>query len=496
MATGGKSMNICLVGLPKSGRTNIISSLLGYAALYEKTNVVIYENLLSDDGIKYNIYDLPSIGNIESDLSVYNEPICSVVKKCDLVMWVSDSTTAFSTSNELTQFNKIRLFLDENKLSCKLAIVISKANTVPAHKLCSAHHPDTKDNLTNLEFLENELGCDCGEIEDGESFESLKTCINALNLGTPIIYFNAFGRNVHSPRNKMSNGFYKNSSGILCVYSLKFKPFNTNTEFNLKQFIDDKLLISPEEFEFNKIKEFVNVQFTDFIKITCDRCIFYKDDEFNKIGQVFSELFNSCEYEENKDKLLHFILYYHNGHILNEKTNLLGLTDNDAIDIDKLVHNNSVHRVWNLLCKFIKINIGNALFNKYVDKLNHYQTYRLIVIANDVDIYNKLRVYANCRLTGRLDLFSGTNENTTFIFEPIYNIEYFTSGKMFELFTTSDHNCKYTVEIFSTSTIQLIKSIRAQVFGNAENDITEASIVAAYEKYGLFWKPLTIAKTV
>ena len=75
----------------------------------------------------------------------------------------------------------------------------------------------------------------------------------------------------------------------------------------------------------------------------------------------------------------------------------------------------------------------------------------------------------------------------------INNLDYFQSSKCFEITTETktDDNKKYTTEIFNTKLLKQVKEIREKVFGEAEKDIDITMIPIAYEKYGLFWKPIS-----
>ena len=139
-----------------------------------------------------------------------------------------------------------------------------------------------------------------------------------------------------------------------------------------------------------------------------------------------------------------------------------------------------------MISRFIKIDIKK--YYNYLDNYNDLtlnQIYRLIQISNDLDIYDKLYLYShpNCETINLGD--------TQFICKNIYNIEYFLSGKVFELQSIEDNseNIKYSKEIYKTSILKRIKEIRKKVFGDAEDDIDINMIPIAYDKYGLFWNP-------
>ena len=106
-------MIIGLVGLVSAGKSSIINALVGdkvakTGICRTTTEPSLYENLISDDNIKYNIYDLPGISDIEDTTNKYTEVVYSIIKKCNIVFWVSDIHKAFLTKHELTEFEKIK----------------------------------------------------------------------------------------------------------------------------------------------------------------------------------------------------------------------------------------------------------------------------------------------------------------------------------------------------------------------------------------------------
>ncbi len=80
-----------------------------------------------------------------------------------------------------------------------------------------------------------------------------------------------------------------------------------------------------------------------------------------------------------------------------------------------------------------------------------------------------------------------------FIKENIYRVEYLLSGEVFNLQISNyikPNNNKYERELYKTTLLSKIKEIRRKTFGDDEIDIDIRMIPIAYEKYGLFWKPV------
>ena len=86
-------MDIALVGLPSAGKSSIINSLIGKRMAQSgvsrtTTEVKLYDNLISDDDIKYKIYDLPGIADIEDKDNNFDTLIFDTIRKCNMVIWV------------------------------------------------------------------------------------------------------------------------------------------------------------------------------------------------------------------------------------------------------------------------------------------------------------------------------------------------------------------------------------------------------------------------
>jgi len=143
-----------------------------------------------------------------------------------------------------------------------------------------------------------------------------------------------------------------------------------------------------------------------------------------------------------------------------------------------------------MLSKNIKLDIKILDYLNYYKILSENQIYRIIQIGKDLTIYEKLYLYSNENVDDYLYLFDGTR----FEVDRILNINYLLSGKCFEIKKSSaiddEDNSEYTTEIFNTKLLKQVKEIREKVFGEAEKDIDITMIPIAYEKYGLFWKPI------
>ena len=202
---------IALIGLPSSGKSTLINSLAkkrvlqtGLArttlepTLIGETNVLQTKNfikikLVSDDGIEYQILDLPGIADAEDvdkkTGNTFDDIAEAYITKCNLILWCSSADTAFLTKHEKTEFDKYKNFLHKiSKETCtfyNIAIVLTKSdikNTCDAVQLDS----DNEENL-NIEEIIN------SDEETGlkDSIIRVEKIFDGTNI--PILYFNAHG---------------------------------------------------------------------------------------------------------------------------------------------------------------------------------------------------------------------------------------------------------------------------------------------------------------
>lgn len=130
-------MDIALVGLPSAGKSSVINSLLGKRMAQSgvsrtTTEVKLYDNLISDDDIKYKIYDLPGIADIEDKDNKFDTLIFDTICKCNMVIWVSDIIKSFITNHEMKEFEKIQNYIKQlglkEGISIQLIILLSKVD--------------------------------------------------------------------------------------------------------------------------------------------------------------------------------------------------------------------------------------------------------------------------------------------------------------------------------------------------------------------------------
>ena len=587
-------MDIALVGLPSAGKSSIINSLVGKRIAQSGVSrttidVKLYDNLNCDDNINYKIYDLPGIADVEDNENKFDTLIFDTIKKCNMVIWVSDIIKSFITNHEMKEFIKIQNHIKnvglKEGIPIQLIILLSKVDK----------NLEFNNNYDNYEScIENIDESDDDEIKYDEETTIIDIYKNVKEKfkDVDIICFNAHGRSY----------YHKKSSTTLKNFVKQYNPNNININFNLKKYYDN----IPSLHDLTKINYFVETHFKTFLNNTqnisnsCDtdninipdnlilwckqsnclasnckkkdctdcnndqyhfackcthwilnqrgesngnipnttminglnaikcrsgcninfsyngdkilckhgynrkKCInLLGQEDFRNISNKFVEIYNSIYTDNNKLKLIRFILYDdYRCH-----TPIKNCSYEDLLGLTKEYYNK---RVWNIVCRYIKINIKTHYdyicnnYLKYKDNfimVSYYQLYRIIQISNDLDIYKKLYIFFVTYPSPEHRLKVNLNDGMIFVFENIYNIEYLLSGEVFDLKFDSKidtDNCGfnfiagdsiYYTEIYKTSILKQIKEIRKKVFGNAEDDIDINMIPIAYEKYGLIWNP-------
>lgn len=564
-------VNIGLVGLPSAGKSSIINSLLGKRLAQSGVSrttleAKLYEKLQSDDNVNFNIYDLPGIADIEDKDNNFDKVIFETIRKCNIVIWVSDIIKSFITNHELKEFTKIQNYINElatkEGISIQLLIMLSKVDKILE---AGIGHDDDFESCCENQQVSNDEIVDDEETTVIDIYEKVKTKFADID----ILCFNAHGRAYHHP----------NTTPNLKNFVKQYNPVNINTGFNIRKYYDN----IPNRNDDTKIKYFLenyiknkgwtnkepnicnttNINMPSNLKLYCVKsncdaincklsncedclndkyyfaCIAHnkwiinqkgksngvigenigllenttiidglpsttcscricninwqceKVDkilckhgynikncmhgklQYEDVAKKFLEVYNSLMLLDNKIKMIKFLLY----------DTKYSSNDKDLLDIKKKKFNNDE---WNMLCKYIQLDIKIFDYLAYYPNPTKNQSYRMIQIGQDLTIYDKLFLYShdNAETITLLD-------KTKFIKESIYNIDYFLSGKCFLITTESQtkENEKYTTEIYNTKFQEKIKEIRLKVFGEIENDIDITMIPIAYEKYGLFWKP-------
>ncbi len=440
-------MNIALVGLPSSGKSSIINSLIGKRLAQSgvsrtTTEAKLYENLISDDNIDFNIYDLPGIADIEDRNNNFDSLVFETIKKCDLVIWISDIIKAFMTNHEMNEYIKIKKYIEDIAINegipIQLFIMLSKMDK---------NIDDIIDDTNNKSGYESDDTYELTGPEDTtvlNIYNNVKTLFNTND----IICFNAYGRSYH----------HSNSSSILTKFVKPYNPNNINTSFNIKKYYDK----IPIVHDCAKIKNLIEFKFINGI----NRDVI----DYKYLSQQFMDTINILKLDQTKIQIINFLLY----------------------DGDKLFKPLGINITYNpiilnTLCLDIKINIKKYIQNIKITTDN--QIFRTITIGQDLSLNDKLLLYVhdNCKT---IDL----PNNKKFVKKVIDRLDHFREGLYFKIHNNNDHFCmsgsSQGPKLYSTKFLNEVKKIRREIFGEIEDDIDITMIPIAYPSYGLFWKPV------
>lgn len=232
---------VAFCGLPSSGKSTLINSLIGKRILesgvcrttLEQVTLEKYP-ITDDDGCKFIAMDLPGIcDSEEKDDHKFNEITKSQIANATLVFFVSDVHKAFITTHEVTEYNKLKAYLaDLQKETGKLyhiAIILSKCDTEEKEKKKNSKKKKTSD-----------------EISDSDEDSDLRDLIQGVRkkmMSEDIILFNAFGRITHGNINtsdtlkKLVKKCGANTTDFNTKFSIK-KYYNNYEQNQEKSYID------------------------------------------------------------------------------------------------------------------------------------------------------------------------------------------------------------------------------------------------------------------
>ena len=211
------SFYVIFTGLPSSGKSSIINSLIGKrileSGIYRTT--IDYNQLddiiIDDNNNEFRVIDLPGICDSDEKDTKFNDLTYNHITNANLIIWVSDVNKAFTTSYEVTEYNKLKLYI--NKLSEEtgklyyIAILLSKCDNNTVKKQKNIKKPTD-------------------EIEDSDEDTYLINLIEKVNTkfaNEDIMLFNAYGRSYyHKNTSNTLKKFVQKMIGIPTKYNINF----------------------------------------------------------------------------------------------------------------------------------------------------------------------------------------------------------------------------------------------------------------------------------
>jgi hypothetical protein len=234
--TAALSVLIGLMGLPSAGKSSMVNALLGMRVRQSgvcRTTKDIFlvgtdarkkelgltaarhasHELVSDDGVPYDILDFPGVADAEETDNQFFDACITWGLKCDVVCWVSDIRTSFMTVHEKAEFERVRDVLQD-----------ASVHTGRLFQFCIVL---TKYDFDDTANARSPVHVEHGEIADPEEETTVTDCLARVQRMFPetrICKFNAFGRIAH----------HAGSEALRALLARMAPPRNVNTTFELQ----------------------------------------------------------------------------------------------------------------------------------------------------------------------------------------------------------------------------------------------------------------------
>jgi small GTP-binding protein len=404
---------VAFCGLPSSGKSTLINSLVGERILQSgvcrtttEMNELSNEVIIDDNGNKFVAIDLPGICDSEEKNINFNDITEAHITRANLVCFVSDVNKAFITTHEVNEYKKIKKIVKnlekENGTIYDVAIILTKCD----------FNEELKEKKTKVPSKNTR------EISDSDEDTDLGDLIKKAKEKLPdedIILFNAFGRIRHSNRISQKLKRIVEKSGV--------NPTYNNTSFSIKKYcyeIQRRQELSYVEKFNERMKLFIEnkIQFENvmnaFENMNEENQYYivenYSEQDVNY--RIFDFICTSLArkkhfYNKNKTKFSQFYIKYYihmlNNNMLNKTQNFVGdyqskiweCIQNKFSDLSFDSQNNMIDNV--IFEGIIFTNIGHSLLfvqNCFVqtggfEKYNFMNKFNNLIKLNDKEKFYK-----------------------------------------------------------------------------------------------------------
>lgn len=424
---------VAFCGLPSSGKSTLINSLIGKRILQSgvcrtTTNVSLLENeiIVDDDNNKFIAIDLPGICDSEENDKKFNEMTEAHITNANLIFFVSDVNKAFITTHEVNEYKKIKKIVKdlekENGQIYDVAIILSKCDFNISHK--------EKKTKNNFKFPSN-------EISDSDEDTDFSDLVNKVKEKLPqedIILFNAFGRIAY---NKNTSNHLKKlveKSGVnpsknnisfsikkYCYEIQKKQELSYMGKFNerMKLFVENKISFEKTIETYNNLNEENQYHILENL---CDGEINFKH---LKIADYILSIKNDF-YNKNKNKFASFYIKYYI-HIINN--NYFSVSQNFTREYNLTQLFDLIQLVFSdLSYKSMDIIFDNVIFETLQFQFDYdnniFKEFKITNIQNSITFLNKCYIQ-----NGGFEKFYFYNKFNNFIkscdkqkFQRFYNL--------------------------------------------------------------------------
>ena len=392
---------VAFIGLPSSGKSSIINSLIGKRILESgicrtTTEYNLLDNIIEDDNNnKFQVMDLPGICDSEEHNVNFNELTNKHIINANLIIWTTDVNKAFITTHEVNEYNRIKKILNDTTNETGklyyLIIMLSKCDK------------DINNINNNVSKKDKKIKKSNEEISDSDEDTDINDLINKVHekfSNEDIIYFNAFGRSFYNE---------KSTETLKKFISKTSMPITQNNiTFNISKYIENY-----DIYQIDKYYDHFQEKFILFIHNTT-----------SKVEQIL-EIWNNIT-DENKKNFLSKLFEDYPNIDVSEKLNIEVLKIFQFLSCETIIkydNTNILHNKIIYYYLYILINYDSLTYSvtDIIENINN--SFKLLNYNQQEVFYNKLlfdyNFNSNYRATILLNL--DWSKKTYYNFENMFN---------------------------------------------------------------------------